>query len=121
VSVFRLLGFVLLGIGIIGVFLPLLPTTPFVLLAAACFARSSEKWHRWILENDTFGPMVRNWEQNRCISCRVKLIAITSMLVVGGFSVFVAVQSVQAQIIGGAFIALGLLTVSIINTCVDTE
>jgi uncharacterized membrane protein YbaN (DUF454 family) len=117
VSVFRLLGFVFLGIAVIGVFLPLLPTTPFVLVATACFARSSEKWHRWILGNETFGPMVRNWEQHRCISCRVKLIAITSMLLVGGFSVFIAVQSVQAQIIGGVFITLGLITVSVIKTC----
>ena len=116
-NVVRLMGLVFLGVAVIGVFLPLLPTTPFVLLATACFARSSEKWHRWILRNETFGPMIRNWEQHRCISCRVKLIAITSMLGVGGFSVFIAVQSLQVQIIGGAFITLGLFTVSFIKTC----
>jgi uncharacterized membrane protein YbaN (DUF454 family) len=102
---------------VVGVILPLLPTTPFVLLAAACFARSSEKWHQWILENETFGPMIRNWEKQRCISCRVKLIAITSMLIVGGLSVFVAIQSVPLQIIGGVFITLGLVVVSSIKTC----
>jgi len=117
VNIFRLLGFLFLGIALLGVFLPLLPTTPFVLLAAACFARSSEKWHRWMLENETFGPMIRNWEKNRCISCRVKLIAIASMILVGGYSVFFAVEPGAAQIIGGAFIALGLVTVSLIRTC----
>jgi len=117
VNLFRLLGFLFLGIAILGVILPLLPATPFVLLSAACFARSSEKWHQWMLANKTFGPMIRNWEQNRCISCRVKLIAIVSMIVVGGYSIFFAVESIQAKIFGGLFVMLGLLTVSIIKTC----
>mgnify|MGYP001814967312 CR=1 FL=1 len=116
-NIFRLLGFIFLGVAIIGIFLPLLPTTPFVLLATACFARSSEKWHRWMLENDTFGPMIRNWEQNRCISCRVKLIAVGSMVLVGGYSMIFAVQSTNLRIAGGIFIAAGLLTVLLIKTC----
>jgi len=117
VNLFRLLGFIFLAIAVLGAFLPLLPTTPFVLVATACFARSSEKWHQWMLENKVFGPMIRNWETHRCISCRAKLIAIVSMTIVGGFSVFYAIDSVQARIIGGSFIVLGLLTVSIIKTC----
>ena len=116
-NVFRVLGFLFVGIAIIGVILPLLPTTPFVLLAAACFARSSEKWHRWMLANDTFGPMIRNWEKNRCISCRVKLIAIASMVFVGGYSIFYAVESTQVRLAGGFFLLLGLITVSVIRTC----
>ena len=116
-NIFRLLGFLFVGIAALGVILPLLPTTPFVLLAAACFARSSEKWHRWMLANDTFGPMIRNWEKNRCISCRVKLIAIASMVFVGGYSVFYAVESTQVRLVGGFFLLLGLITVSVIRTC----
>lgn len=116
-NIFRLLGFLFVGIAVLGVILPLLPTTPFVLLAAACFARSSEKWHRWMLANKIFGPMIRNWEQNKCISCRVKLIAIISMILVGGYSVLFAVESTQAKVFGGLFVSLGLLTVSIIRTC----
>jgi len=116
-NVFLLLGFVFLGVGLLGVFLPILPATPFVLLAAACFARSSEKWHRWLLANGTFGPMVRNWEQNRCISCRIKAVAILSMLGVGGFSVFYAVESPLAKILGSLFIGIGLLTVTFLKTC----
>ena len=110
-------GFLFLAIAVLGVFLPLLPATPFVLLAAACFARSSEKWHRWMLANNTFGPMIRNWEQNRCISCRVKVIAIASMIVVGGFSIFHAVESPAARIAGSLFVMLGLVTVLVIRTC----
>ena len=113
----RILGFAFLAAGVAGIFLPLLPATPFVLLAAACFARSSEKWHRWMLQNKTFGPMIRNWEAGRCISRRVKIIAIVSMLLVGGLSVLYGVESNTARIAGGFFIALGLLTVSVIPTC----
>ena len=116
-NVFRVLGFCFVGIALLGVVLPLLPTTPFVLLAAACFARSSEKWHRWMLANDTFGPMIRNWEKNRCISCRVKLIAIASMVIVGGYSVLYAVETAPVRLVGGFFLLLGLITVSVIRTC----
>jgi uncharacterized membrane protein YbaN (DUF454 family) len=117
----RALGFVMLGIGVVGVFLPLLPATPFVLLAAACFARSSEKWHRWLLANATFGPMIRNWERKRCISCKVKLVAVFTMLSVGGFSIFYAVESDALRITGGGFLILGLITVAAIKTCTRTN
>jgi uncharacterized membrane protein YbaN (DUF454 family) len=120
-NLFRACGFLFLGIGVVGIFLPLLPATPFVLLAAACFARSSEKWHRWMLANPTFGPMIRNWEQNHCISCRVKKIAIVSMVVVGGYSILFAVESMTLKITGGFFVLLGLITVSLIRTCSSDE
>ena len=87
-SIYQFCGFLFLALAVIGIFLPLLPTTPFLLVAAACFARSSEKWHAWLLRNATFGPLIRNWEINRCITRRVKAIAILSMLAVGGFSIF---------------------------------
>jgi len=114
---FRLLGFVFLGLGALGVVLPLLPATPFILLAAACFARSSEKWHQWLLASDTFGPMILNWEQSRCISCRVKLIGVTSMLLVGGYSIFYAVESHNLRIAGGILLLIGLTTIGFIKTC----
>ena len=116
-NILRLLGFLFLGIAILGIFLPLLPTTPLVLLAAACFARSSEKWHQWILRNETFGPMIRNWEQNRCISCKVKLTALASMVIVGGFSMFYALESTALLVVGGVMISVGSLTVLMIPTC----
>ena len=58
-----------------GVVLPLLPATPFVLLSAYCFARSSPRLHGWLLAHKLFGPLIRNWEQHRAISPRAKLLA----------------------------------------------
>jgi uncharacterized membrane protein YbaN (DUF454 family) len=117
VTPYRVLGFVFLGLGGLGVVLPILPATPFVLLAAACFAKSSEKWHRWLLANRTFGPMVKNWEENRCIGCRVKLLAVASMILVGGFSIFYSLESQALKLTGGFFIVIGLLTIGFIQTC----
>ena len=116
-NLLRLLGFASIAIAVLGLFLPLLPTTPFVLLAAACFARSSEKWHRWMLANETFGPMIRNWERHRCISLRAKLIAILSMAGVGGYSVFVAIESTWLRVAGAALIVTGLIVIGRLRTC----
>jgi uncharacterized membrane protein YbaN (DUF454 family) len=60
---YKVLGFFFVGLGILGLFLPLLPTTVFLLLAAGCFARSSDKWHRWLLSNRTFGPIINDWNE----------------------------------------------------------
>lgn len=106
-----------LTLALAGVFLPILPTTPFVLVAAACFARSSPKWHQWLLGNRSFGPMIRRWEEQRCVSRRIKAIALISMLGVGGFSVLHAVQKPALQIAGLALIAAGALVVLRIPTC----
>ena len=113
----RLLGFGMLGLGILGVFLPLLPTTPFVLLSAACFARSSDKWYQWLLASDGFGPIIRDWERDRCIPCRIKVVAISMMIIVGGFSMFFVVEDDIIRLIGSGFLILGLVTVSVIKTC----
>ncbi len=70
-----------------------------------------------MLANDTFGPMIRNWENNRCISCRVKLIGIVSMILVGGYSIVFAVESLGLKIFGSILVAVGLIFVLTINTC----
>ena len=75
-------GGLFLGLGLLGVVLPVLPTTPFLLLAAACFARSSPRLHRWLLDHPVFGPPIRNWEENGAISRRAKRLAVGSMAAV---------------------------------------
>lgn len=72
-------GLVALGLGAVGVVLPLLPTVPFLLLAAFCFARSSERLHQWLLGHHTFGPPIRDWEERGAIGRRAKWIATVSM------------------------------------------
>lgn len=74
-----LCGTVSLILGIIGIFLPVLPTVPFILLTAACWARASPRFHTWLHRHHYFGPMVRNWEERRAISRRSKLLAWSMM------------------------------------------
>jgi len=72
-------GSIALLLGVIGIFLPGLPTTPFVLVAAACYARASERFYHWLLRNPTFGPLISEWRRHRSIPYRVKWLAITLM------------------------------------------
>lgn len=79
-----LIGLTSLLLGIIGIFLPLLPTTPFVLLSAYCFAKSSPRLHAWILANRHFGPSIQQWQNHRTISPKAKKNAV--WLIVLSFS-----------------------------------
>lgn len=77
--IWTLAGLASLGLGIVGIFLPVLPTTPLVLLAAFCFGKGSPRLRRWILAHRTFGPMVVDWEATGAIPRKVKLWACTVM------------------------------------------
>lgn len=74
-----LCGGLALGLAALGFVLPGLPGTPFVLLAAACFARASPRVHRWLLEHRWFGPLVQEWAEHRSIPRRAKYVAIAMM------------------------------------------
>ncbi|MBN8489699.1 MAG: YbaN family protein [Burkholderiales bacterium] len=65
--------------GIIGIFVPLLPTTPFVLLAAGCFARGSARWEAWLLNHPRWGPIVQDWRAHRAVPLRAKQLATAMM------------------------------------------
>jgi len=73
-------GFVLLALGIIGAFLPLMPTTIFVILAAGCFARSNRRVETWLLEHKRFGPTIKAWRAEGAISRRGKTFATGGMV-----------------------------------------
>lgn len=83
-----LAGSVALALGLIGVVLPGLPTTPFVLLAAACYARASPRLHAWLLGHRWMGPMLRDWEHDRSLTLHTKAVALVSMAVMVGVSVW---------------------------------
>src|SRR4030043_2259032 len=76
------------GLGIIGIFTPILPTTPFLLLAAACYLRSSPRFHRWLMNNRIFGSYIRNYTEGRGIPIKVKLFTIALLWATIGLSIW---------------------------------
>jgi uncharacterized membrane protein YbaN (DUF454 family) len=76
----NLTGLLFVAIALIGVFLPLLPTTPFLLMAAACFVKSSPYLHQKLLKNEIFGQLILNWQQDRSMPKKAKIIALISII-----------------------------------------
>ncbi len=96
-------GWTSLGFAVIGVLLPLLPTVPFVLVAAYCFSRGSKKLHRWLLRRPHFGRTLRDWERDRVIGRRQKWIACLGALVFLAYTawimpVYTAVKWIMAAL-----------------------
>lgn len=98
-AVLLVAGTLCLLLGLIGIFLPVLPTTPFVLLAAACYARASKRFHDRLLANRTFGPMIHEWEQHRSIPYRTKLTAIALMSVTLATSIVLFVEQTWLKVV----------------------
>jgi uncharacterized membrane protein YbaN (DUF454 family) len=90
-AVYFTLGWVSVGLGVMGAVLPLLPTTPFLLLAAACFARSSAAVHDWLLDHPRLGPPILHWREHRAISRSAKRLAMLSIAASFGISLLIGV------------------------------
>jgi len=99
-------GSVSLLLGLIGVVLPGLPTTPFVLLAAACYAKASPRLHAWLLNHRLTGPMLRDWEAHRSLTRRTKTVAVASMLLMVSISIWSFRGRLVLQLL---LLALGLI------------
>ena len=84
-------GTFFLVIGIIGIFIPILPTTPFLLLATACYARGSKKFYNWLISNKWLGEYIKNYREGRGISFTVKIVTITILWITISFSTFIFV------------------------------
>jgi uncharacterized protein len=80
------LGFICVGLGAIGIVLPILPTTPFVLAAAGCFCKSSPKMYNWLLNNKWFGDYIRNYKEGRGLSMKSKITGLTFLWITIGVS-----------------------------------
>ena len=104
---FFLAGSLSLGLGALGVVLPVLPTTPFVLLAAFCFARSSPRAHAWMLGNRVFGPPLRDYLAGRGIPWRIKAGALVFLWAAIGVSIVVFVPFLWVRIL------LGLIAIAV--------
>jgi uncharacterized protein len=97
-------GTVCVALGVLGMFLPLLPTTVFLLMAAYCYSRSSERFHTWLLTNRWFGPYIKNYKGGKGISMRQKILSISILWLSIGTSIW---------LVGGFWITLLLLAIAI--------
>jgi uncharacterized protein len=107
------IGFVFIALGFIGVVLPLVPTTPFVLLAAYCFARSSPRFYRWLLDHRVFGTLIRDWHAGRGIAMRAKVTAVALIFLTIGSSAAFFVSSALVRVL---LVAIGVSVVAFLLT-----
>ena len=92
-----IVGSICVGLGVLGIILPVLPTTPFLLLAAICYSHSSERFYVWLLSNRFFGQYIRDWRENRGLSIAVKLWVIFVLVVSMSISIifFIPIMPVK--------------------------
>jgi uncharacterized protein len=102
-------GSVAVGLGTIGVFVPLLPTTPFLLLAAACFIRSSDRLYAWLIQHPWFGSYIRNYREHRAITLPAKVVALTLLWVAIGYSALFVARAWWLRALLGV-VAVGVTT-----------
>jgi len=100
------LGLACVALGFIGAFVPVLPTTPFLILAAACFARSSRRFEAWLLDHPYFGPLLKQWRERGAIPRKAKRLALAGMAL--GFLLFLA--AAQPGPLAAALVALLMLS-----------
>ncbi len=110
------IGIIFVGLAIVGAILPILPTTPFLLVAAACFAKSSPRMQKKLLENQTFGPLIRDWQQSRSIPKKAKRIALLTILLSVSWSAYLLndllLTTLVVFVVIGPFVFLWRLPIS---------
>ncbi|CAD0184534.1 Inner membrane protein YbaN [Ruegeria sp. THAF57] len=103
--VWAALGLLSVALAVVGIALPLLPTVPFLLLAAFFFARSSSRLHNWLITHRVFGPMILDWQNSGAIRPAAKKAATLSIAAVFGISIILSVPNyvlaIQAIVLGG--------------------
>ena len=93
------LGVLSMGLAIVGIFLPLLPTTPFLLLAAACFVRSSDRLHRWLITHRWFGPYIKNYRDHGAITRRAKVVTLLLLWGTLGYAAVGVVSGLPVRVL----------------------
>jgi uncharacterized membrane protein YbaN (DUF454 family) len=92
-------GTLSVGLGVLGIFLPLLPTTPFLLIAAACYAKSSERFYNWLLGNKWFGNYIKDYREKKGIPRKVKIASISLLWAAITFSTLFATDNLPVRIV----------------------
>ena len=92
-------GTISTAIGVLGIFVPILPTTPFLLLAAACYMRSSERFYRWLINNRLLGTYIRNYTEGRGMPLRTKFFTVLLLWIAIGISVCIGTQNLVVRIV----------------------
>jgi hypothetical protein len=98
-AIFIVAGTISLGLGAVGIFLPILPTTPFLLLSAACYYKGSERMHRWLLSNKLFGSYIRNYKEGKGISKTGKIFTLFLLWITICFSASYMTNNYVVQIV----------------------
>ncbi len=102
-------GWVAVGLGVMGIVLPILPTTPFLILAAACFAKSSPRFHNMLLANRWFGPTLVSWEENKVVSRATKYKASAMIILSFSISIYMLHETPHLQGVLAIIAILGLV------------
>ena len=92
-------GTFFVGVGIVGIFMPILPTTPFFLISAALYARSSKRFYNWLINNKIFGRFIKNYREGKGIPLRLKLVTIILLWITIGCSAIFAIDILWVRII----------------------
>ena len=120
---FNFAGGLFLILGILGIALPLLPTTPFILLSSACFMRGSPKVHQWLHQHKTFGPILQNWAQHRAVTSKVKQRGAIFIVLSFAVSIYVApLMWVKIMLSGMLIVVLiGFMRIPVIELVDDSK
>lgn len=107
------LGWMFVALGLVGVFLPVMPTVPFLIVAIWCFSRSSKKLHHWLYSHPQFGPPLRDWDRYGVIPARGKLIAVIGMACsLTLVTIFVATSWMVPVFMGGTMLLVAIYVVT---------
>tara|TARA_B100001179_G_scaffold105987_1_gene75413 strand:+ start:4347 stop:4763 length:417 start_codon:yes stop_codon:yes gene_type:complete len=106
------IGLLFVGLGAIGAIIPGMPTTVFLVLAAACFIRSSQKLYDWLIKNKTFGPYLKDYREGKGIPLKAKVVALILITIFVSYAVFFAIQSIPLRVLVGAIGLIGFWFVS---------
>ncbi len=101
-------GHFFVAVAVAGIFLPVVPTTGPLLVAAACYARASHRFYNWLLNNKLFGTLIQDWRQHRAIRVRHKIAAIALVIITFGTTIAFAIEHAMARL------ALGALGIGIV-------